>query len=94
MLKRALFLAAGTALTALGLVGLLIPIIPGVLFLALAVVCFSAASPRLQQRLERHPAWRGWQARWRESRGLPFYQRWQLAFWLWADATLKTLRSR
>ncbi len=94
MLRRALLLAAGSALTALGLIGLLIPIIPGVLFLALAVICFSAASPRMQRRLERHPSWRGWQARWRESEGLPLFRRWQLAFWLWADATLKTVRNR
>ena len=94
MLRRALFIGVGCALTVLGLLGLLTPILPGVLFLALAVFCFSAASPRLQRRLERHPSLRGWQARWRESEGLPWFRRGQLAFWLSADAAMKTLRSR
>ena len=92
MLKRAFFVAAGLGLLGLGLIGLLIPILPGVLFLALAAVCFSASSPRFQARLERHPAWRGWRARWRESRGLPVWQRLQLIFWLTAEATMNSLR--
>ena len=94
MLQRAFYLTLGSCLTVLGLIGLVLPVIPGVLFLVLAVLCFSAASPRLQRRLERHPTYRGWQTRWHASSGLPFYRRWQLAFWLWADATLKTVRNR
>ena len=94
MLKRALLIAAGFGLLGLGLIGLLIPVLPGVLFLVLAVLCFSATSPRLQARMERHPAWRGWRLRWRQSRGLPVLRRLQLAFWLTAEATMNTVRNR
>jgi uncharacterized membrane protein YbaN (DUF454 family) len=94
MFRRAALFSLGSALTALGLIGLLVPILPGVLFLVLAGVCFSAMSPRFQDRLERHPAWRGWRLRWRESRGLPLLRRVQLAFWLTAEATMNAIRNR
>lgn len=94
MIKRAALMLTGSALVILGLVGLVIPILPGFLFLALAAVCFSALSPRFQRRMERHPAWRGWRLRWRESRGLPFHRRVQLAFWLTAEATMTALGRR
>ena len=94
MFKRAALIGLGSVLVALGLIGLLVPILPGVLFLVLAAVCFSATSPRFQDRLERHPAWRGWRLRWRESRGLPLLRRVQLAFWLTAEATMNTIRNR
>lgn len=94
MFKRAVLFSLGSVLVVLGLIGLLVPILPGVLFLALAAICFSATSPRFQSRLERHPAWRGWRLRWRESRGLPFLRRIQLAFWLTAEATMNTIRNR
>ena len=94
MIKRAALMCLGGLLTVLGLIGLVIPILPGVLFLILAAVCFSATSPKFQARLERHPAWRGWRLRWRESRGLPLIRRLQLAFWLTAEATTNALRNR
>ena len=94
MIKRALLMSLGAALVLLGLIGLVIPILPGFLFLALAAVCFSATSPRFQARLERHPAWRGWRLRWRESRGLPMFQRIQLSFWMTAEAAMNLFRSR
>lgn len=43
MLERILWGAAGIASTGVGLLGLIIPIIPGILFLLLAAVCFSRA---------------------------------------------------
>ena len=94
MIKRAFFFGLGGLLTVLGLIGLVVPILPGILFLALAAVCFSATSERFHSRLERHPAWRGWRLRWRESRGLPLLRRLQLAFWLTAEAVMRTTRQR
>ncbi len=44
MLHRALWAAAGAASTLVGLIGLLVPIIPGILFLLLAAVCFTRAA--------------------------------------------------
>ena len=94
MIKRAILMCLGALLVVLGLIGLVIPILPGVLFLILAAVCFSATSPKFQARLERHPAWRGWRLRWRESRGLPLIRRMQLAFWLTAEAASNAIRNR
>ena len=101
MLKRAFFFSLGVLLVGLGLVGLLIPILPGFLFLILAVVCFPWPSPRLQQRLEGHPGWhRGRRAlgrfrrRWQASSGLPALSRVRLAFWLGAEAALKVASPR
>lgn len=51
MFERILWGAAGIASTAVGLIGLIIPIIPGILFLLLAAVCFSrAAKPKRNSR--------------------------------------------
>jgi uncharacterized membrane protein YbaN (DUF454 family) len=94
MLKRACFFGLGVCLLLLGLVGLVVPILPGVLFLVPAAICFSAISPRLQRRLERHPTWRGWRRHWHSSRGLPLFHRIRLAFWLTAEATLNILTRR
>ena len=94
MLKRTALILATIAFTLLGLVGLLIPILPGFLFLILALVCVSALSPRFERRLARHPAWRGWRLRWRQSRGLPLYRRVQLAFWLSAEAVMQSFERR
>ncbi len=94
MLKRSALILAAVAFTLLGLIGLLIPVLPGFLFLILAMVCVSALSPRFERKLARHPAWRGWRLRWRESRGLPLYQRVQLAFWLSAEAMMNAFGRR
>ena len=94
MLKRTALVLVAITFTLLGLVGLVIPILPGFLFLILAVLCVSALSPRFERKLARHPTWRGWRLRWRQSRGLPMYRRLQLAFWLSAEAAMNTIKHR
>jgi len=94
MLKRTALILAAITFTLLGLIGLLIPILPGFLFLIVAAVCVSALSPRFERRLARHPAWRGWRLRWRETRGLPLHRRVQLAFWLSAEAVTQSFGRR
>lgn len=39
----------------MGAIGILLPFAPGLPFLLLAALCFATASPRLRQRLVRHP---------------------------------------
>ena len=48
-LKRLLFLALGTIFLLLGLVGLLLPIIPQVPFLAASLVCYTGCVPGLRR---------------------------------------------
>lgn len=94
MIKRALILAVAAVLAALGLIGLLIPVLPGVVFLGIALLCAASALPSLRQRLERYPGWNRWHLRWRAGAGLPLMQRIKLAFWLSAEAAVGPLRRR
>ncbi len=93
MLKRFLLRLLGAALLLLGLVGLVVPIVPGVLFLLLAAICFSAPGPGAATPSP-YPAGSGWRATWRQSRSLPLLRRVQLAFWLAAAATVDAVRNR
>lgn len=63
---RPLFFAAGWLLTALGVVGLILPLMPGTIFLIAAAWCFSRSSPRFEAWLLEHerlgPHVRRWRA--------------------------------
>lgn len=94
MIRTALLSGLGFILVLLGLVGLVVPLMPGIVFLAAAGCCFAALSPRFQARLDRHPAWRGFHRRWASSRHQPVLRRAKLAFWLTADAAMHVVRGR
>jgi uncharacterized membrane protein YbaN (DUF454 family) len=88
MLKRLLLITTGIVLVLLGLVGLVVPVLPGVLFLALAAVCFSAGSPRIRSHLDGHPGWQRFHTSWQRGRSLSLLERTRLAFWLSASTAL------
>jgi len=92
LIRRLALYSATLVLLALGILGLLLPFLPGVFFLVGAVICLSLASPRLADRCHRHPALARWHRRWHASAGLPGWQRGRLAFWLTADAAVDTVR--
>lgn len=52
---RILWIAAGTLSLAVGVAGVLLPLLPGAVFLLLASVCYLRGSPRLHAWLVRHP---------------------------------------
>ncbi|MFA6968403.1 YbaN family protein [Bosea sp. (in: a-proteobacteria)] len=65
--RRPLLFAAGWIFTALGVVGLILPLMPGTVFLILAAWCFSRSSPRFEAWLIGHPRLGPQVLRWRQS---------------------------
>ncbi len=67
---RRLYLAGGLVAVGLGAVGVVVPIMPTVPFLLLAVYCFARSNPGWEQKILDHPHW-GPQVRdWRERRAI------------------------
>lgn len=50
-----LWIAAGLVLCGVGIVGVILPVMPGTVFLILAAACFARGSPRLERWLLTHP---------------------------------------
>ena len=64
---RWLWFALGWLMLALGAIGALLPVMPTMIFLILAVACFARSSPRLEQRLLAHPRYGPTLRLWREQ---------------------------
>jgi len=65
---RPLYLAGGIISVGLGAIGAVLPIMPTVPFLLLAVFCFARSNPEWERKILDHPQW-GPQIRdWRERR--------------------------
>jgi uncharacterized protein len=65
--KRQLYLGGGVIATALGIIGIALPIMPTVPFLILAAFCFARSSPALEARIMKHPIYGPPIRRWREK---------------------------
>lgn len=65
--RRPLVFASGWIFTGLGVVGLILPLMPGTVFLILAAWCFSRSSPRFEAWLLGHPHLGPHVRRWRAS---------------------------
>lgn len=90
--KTLLVIVAGICLV-LGVVGIILPIIPGLLFLAIAVLLFSRVSRRTANFLNEHPGWQRQQRFWKKSQYLAFHERVQLASLLAIRYVVDSLRS-
>lgn len=64
---RPLYLIGGALAVGLAALGAILPIMPTVPFLLVAVFCFARSNPKLEQRILDHPYWgpqiRDWQER-------------------------------
>lgn len=67
---------------AIGMVGLILPVIPGFLFLMLAALLCARLFPAVERRLCRFPWFRGYVERTRQFSGLTLRGKAQLAAWL------------
>lgn len=94
MLKRTLYTTAAVIALAIGILGLIVPIIPGILFVGLAVVLLANASRRFRERLHSSPRTRPYLSRWENSAALPLTDRIRLAGLLLYAAATDSLSSR
>lgn len=94
LIKRALLTLAALAALFLGVLGLLIPVIPGVLFLLLAAVLFAGASRRFRARLHACARVRPYLRRWEATASLPVLTRARAGVLLLYAAFAHTLDSR
>lgn len=69
-MARHLYLAAGLICVALGAVGALLPVLPTVPFLLLAVFCFARSRPEWAERLHAHPRYGPALRQWRDRRAI------------------------
>ncbi|MEM6828291.1 MAG: YbaN family protein [Pseudomonadota bacterium] len=67
---RRLYLAAGVFFVGLGAVGAVLPLLPTVPFLLLAVFCFARSNPAWEQRILDHPTWGPQIIEWRERKAI------------------------
>ena len=53
---RIVYLSLGWVMVALGVIGIVLPLMPGVVFLIVAAWCFARSSPRFEAWLLNHPS--------------------------------------
>ena len=68
---RPILFAAGCLFTALGVAGLILPLVPGKLFLIFAAACFARSSPRFETWLLTHPKLGPAIVSWQETGAIP-----------------------
>jgi len=80
-----LLIVAGTALVALGVIGVLVPVLPTTPFLQLAAACYARSSPRFHDWLLNHRLLGRYIRHYREGRGLPWPSKALTLALLWAS---------
>jgi uncharacterized protein len=69
--RRTLWTGAGLMFVGIGAVGAVLPLLPTVPFLLLALFCFARGNPAWEARLLDHPRWGPPLRGWRERRVIP-----------------------
>lgn len=90
---KLVWLVLGLALLALGLLGLIFPLIPGILFLAAAVFVLSKASRRVQAWSRNSPTYMGMERRFALMGGVGWLDRVRLGALMTLEATVRGLES-
>ena len=85
------FIVIITVCLVLGIIGLILPVIPGLLFLALAVIFASKLSRRVAKWANQSPLYQRWSKHQKSVDALSISQRLKLAFWVGAKYTVESL---
>ena len=68
---RIVYFSLGWVMVALGVIGLIMPLMPGAVFLIVAAWCFARSSPRFEAWLLEHPTFGKPLREWRASGAIP-----------------------
>ena len=68
---RIIYFSLGWVFVALGVIGLVLPLMPGAVFLIIAAWCFARSSPRFEAWLLNHPTFGKPLRDWRASGAIP-----------------------
>lgn len=68
---RIIYFSLGWVMVALGVIGLVMPLMPGAVFLIAAAACFARSSPRLESWLLDHPTFGRSLRDWRSAGAIP-----------------------
>ena len=71
VLMRIIYFSLGWVMVALGVIGLIMPLMPGAVFLIIAAWCFARSSPRFEAWLLNHPKFGKPLRDWRASGAIP-----------------------
>ncbi|PCJ23060.1 MAG: hypothetical protein COA96_12730 [SAR86 cluster bacterium] len=74
----------------IGLVGLVLPIIPGFLFLFFAAILLARVSSRFKDFLHSNSNTKAWLKRWQSTKALSLPQRIKLSFWVAAKSIVSS----
>jgi uncharacterized protein len=68
---RIVYFSLGWVMVALGVIGLILPLMPGAVFLIIAAWCFARSSPRFEAWLLNHPTYGKPLRDWRAAGAIP-----------------------
>lgn len=82
-ISRSAYTALGVFFTAMGIIGMFLPVWPTTIFLILAVCCFKRGNERLERWLLEHPRFGPTLTDWQETGGMRLRTKWYALVALW-----------
>ena len=93
VLTKVICIALIVCFVVVGLIGLVLPIIPGLIFLFIAVILLARISSRFDAVLKRNSTFQGWMKHADTINSLSFSQRVRLSFWMSARIITNAIES-